>query len=542
MWHTGIMKWFHVCSVLLVATLISAQELRVDTTELQTALREGIEFENYEGVPEKIETLDQIRGIGATLAGSEGRASTGKYTIIHAVDPSVPTGLDADLFILEPRASVDHIRNLRWILGSYLETQYGYGRADSDLLAYFITIYNAVYRKNLAYFTERYKPIVLSYLDPEKVGLALSYREWPGRTQIVIPLSGPRKEGILSIETASLTEKPVVEELRKEEDRGIPLRKEMVDLKERQLKEEERQIEEEKKALQIERERLASSPQPEASPSPSEGSTKTPAIASIPRSTGTEETRSDRALEEKSSPEPSGAILSGPPEDKQTETVSAEQKIQPSPQEKPDRTETGSSIESIVRKEEELKGREKLLEEKQRALREERVAIAKDQQELLEQKALKALKTVPFLFMEDDHPRLVLVEEGSGEIKRRSPEYPLALPMYEPFGGGYLVLLPRSNSGARLVLLDPADLRVLVSAREEIAREGMVRVHGSYCFAVLKEGNDWYVGKYDTTLALLARSRLAVHPRTDLSIHGENLYVQTPSGEVVVLNLELSSP
>ncbi len=119
----------------LAVALVSSEDLRVDTEELQGALKEGIVFENYEGVPDKIETVAQIRGIGTALAGEGQTSSTGKYTVIHAVDPSLPQGLDADIFILEPSATVDHIRNLRWIIGSYLEAQYRYSRADADLFS-----------------------------------------------------------------------------------------------------------------------------------------------------------------------------------------------------------------------------------------------------------------------------------------------------------------------------------------------------------------------------------------------------------------------
>mgnify|MGYP005848677155 CR=1 FL=1 len=542
----------------LITALLPGEDLRVDTEELQGALKERILFENYEGIPDKVETMEQIRGIGVALAGEEGRASTGKYTVIHAVDPSTPAGLDADLFILEPEAAVDHIRNLRWIVGSYLEAQYGYGRSDADLLSQFITIYNAVYRKNLPYLKERYKPLVISYLDSEKVGLARSYRQWPGNTQMLIPLSGPQKKGILSIETGTLTEKPVLEELRKEEDRGIPLRKEMVELKERQLKEEEQQLSEEKKALELEKEKLHTAPtsilsseesntkdkgevdavkrdlgpsSPAASGTVPPG--QTPSVAASPGASATDTpppptpgkaplAESSQAPEEKPVPEEKAA----------EEPLESSRELQ----------ELSVPSDSIAQKEEELKAKERQLQEKQQAIREERVAIATDQQELLESKALQAARTVPFLFMEKEGPRLVLVEENSGTVMSKSSEFPLKQSMFQPFGGGYLVVLPRGSTGGRLCLLDPVTLQARVINREEIYGLGKVKVHESVCFAILREGSEWFVGKFDTTLALLARSRVPVLPETDLSFQGEKLYVQTPDGMVAVLNLDLSSP
>ncbi len=553
------MKSIHVVVFFFAAAILSGEDLRVDTEELQSALKEGIVFENYEGVPEKIETVSQIRSIGTALAGDGGRTSTGKYTVIRAADPSTPIGLDADIFILEPAASVDHIRNLRWIIGSYLESQYGYGRADADLLAQFITIYNAVYRKNLSYFNDRYKPVVLSYLDPAKVGLARTYKEWPGKTQMLIPLSGPKKRGILAIETGALTEKPVVEELRKEEDRGIPLRKEMVELKERQLKEEERQLEEEKKALLLEKEKQKTEPTPFA-PSKEARDGKEGISAVPPESRPSREPSTDTGLSVPVKPEalPADApsarepLSSAPPPTSSPQTPPPSSQSIESPQgiegkRASDVPPESSSAQqqtqtSLAAKEEDLKEREKQLQEKQQALREERIAIAKDQQELLESKAREVSKTLPFLFMEKEGPRLVLLEENSGSILVRSSEFPLKQSLFQPFGGGYLVILPRTQVGGRLALLDPASLQVRVTSREEVYGLGKVRVHESICFTIIREGNDWFVGRFDTALALLARSRIAVHPETDLVIQGGKLYVQTTDGKVDVLSLELSSP
>jgi len=554
------MKGIHIFFLsFLITALLPGEELRVDTEELQGTLKEGVIFENYEGIPDKIETVEQIRGIGVALAGERKRTSTGKYTVIHAVDPSIIVGLDADLFILEPEAAVDHIRNLRWIIGSYLEAQYGYGRADADLLSQFITIYNAVYRKNLSYFKERYKPVVISYLDPEKVGLARSYREWPGKTQMLIPLSGPKKKGILSIETGTLTEKPVVEELRKEEDKGIALRKEMVELKERQLKEEEQQLREEKKALQLEKEKLLAETKTQekgevsavkqelrqASPASSDlsptGQTPSAAAGSgvSPKDTAPSADASPPAASGKELPLVSSQATA---EKRVPEEKVAEKPVEPSREPSTDARVSSAESDVIARKDEELKERERQVQEKQQALREERLAIAKDQQELLERKALQVARTLPFLFIEKEGPRLVLLEENTGTVTMKSSEFPLKQSLFQSFGGGYLVILPRGGTGGRLALVDPATLQARITTREEIYGMGKVKVHESVCFAIVREGSEWFVGKFDTTLALLARSRVSVLPETDLAVQGGKLYVQTSDGKVAVLNLDLSSP
>jgi len=495
------MKRLFSIILIVFGSFLWAQELRVDTEEIQITPREPIEFENYEGVPEKIETRDQIRGIGRLLAGKSGRYSIGRYTIIHAIDSQIATGFDADIFILEPTASVDHIRNLRWILSSYLEEEFGYGRADGDLLAEFITIYNAVYRKNIAYFTEKYKPVVLSYLEPEKVGLARSYREWPGRTQILIPLSAPREKGLLSLETRALTESPVIEDLRQREDRGVELRKEMIDLKERQIEEEEKELAQEKLALQAAKEQIEKVEKeevPSEKPSVHETapSTRPETVSTaITRESGKESIAASKQIEEEEKKE-------------------------------------------IASKEEEIHTRERELEERKAEVREERKEIARDQQELLEASTLREQNLVPFILFEKEGGRMVLVQAETGEVVLKSTEYPLTVPFYQSFGTGYLVVASRGGVGGKLLLLDPTTLKEIISAREETYGKGVVKVLKEQCFTVIREGNSWYIGKYDSSLALLERSRIQVLPETFLEIHGSYLYVQTPEGRVVPLKLE----
>ncbi|HUX12484.1 MAG TPA: P83/100 family protein, partial [Spirochaetia bacterium] len=184
-----------LAAILVCMLSAGAFALDVNKGELESIANQRIQFLNYEGPPQKVETRAQITGIGSFLGSDHvGTAGTrdyaGRYRIIHAVDPSTPKGLDADIFIIEKDAQVDHIDNIRLILAGYFQTAYAYNQSDSTLLAYFTTIYNAVYRGNMTFFEGRYKSVVTQNLSPENAGIATAYNEWPGRTRMVIPL-GP---------------------------------------------------------------------------------------------------------------------------------------------------------------------------------------------------------------------------------------------------------------------------------------------------------------------------------------------------------------
>ncbi|TFG64694.1 MAG: hypothetical protein E4H36_02270 [Spirochaetales bacterium] len=233
--------------------------LEVDEAELTVSNPEQVEFTNYTGPHTVINTLKEIQDIGKSMAaqakaGSNPARYGSKYTVIHVVSAAESGKFDADIFILEPDAGVDHIRNLRMILSGYLEDFYAYSFEDAFLLAQFITIYNAVNLSNMAYFAEKYKAAVVGYLVPEKAGLSTYYADWPGKTMMLIPLTEKADTGgIGSLSSDEISEPKVVEELRKQEDKGIPSREDLIDLKERELDQERKDIEKAKQELEAQK-------------------------------------------------------------------------------------------------------------------------------------------------------------------------------------------------------------------------------------------------------------------------------------------------
>ena len=163
--------------VVLMLIAVFAFAVDVDEEELQELGTADVEFINYEGPHDRIDTADEIRAIGRALGADVDAAYeqfdyAGKYRVIHAVDPETEQGLDADIFIPLATARVDHIDNMRRIISAFLEAAYDFDRADADLLARFITVYNAVTRGNMEFFDERYKKIVTQHLTATTAGMS----------------------------------------------------------------------------------------------------------------------------------------------------------------------------------------------------------------------------------------------------------------------------------------------------------------------------------------------------------------------------------
>jgi hypothetical protein len=202
----------------------------VNREELGSAAAE-IEFENNSSHPVVRNTLDEIRQIGYELArgirDEQGNkrynvrvGTVDRYSMIEAVGGLSEIGLAADVIELGKNVGVDHIRNLRVIIAGYLEASYAYIPEEANELAVLITIYNAVNRKKTDRFTEYYQKTVAARLDKNRVGLAASFREWPGSTQIVIPLYSPAGDNNFQISVETIVEDEAVKTaLKKEPDK-----------------------------------------------------------------------------------------------------------------------------------------------------------------------------------------------------------------------------------------------------------------------------------------------------------------------------------
>ena len=232
-----------VCTIFFAVIALSAFAVEVDEKELQVTGSADVRFENYNGPHYVIESASAIKGIGSALGNIVAQnletpaeiQPLAKYSVIHAVsaEHDEKSKFDADIFVLNNTASVDHIRNLRRILTGYLEAAYGYSTEDADTVATFVTVYNAVYRGQMNIFTERYSPEVIKYLDAEKVGLSTDYKDWAGNTQIVIPLS-EILDNISAVETSVISDEKVVEALKKEKDKGVETREKLNQIKEKE--------------------------------------------------------------------------------------------------------------------------------------------------------------------------------------------------------------------------------------------------------------------------------------------------------------------
>ncbi|MDF1568534.1 MAG: P83/100 family protein [Spirochaetaceae bacterium] len=490
-------------ALVLGASLSWGQDVSVDRDELASIGDQTIKFINYVGPHEFVNTLDQIRSIGRMLGesidpGESGEASVGgKYRVLHIVSPDIEEGLDADIFILEPEAAVDHIANLRTIIAGYLETAYGFASRDAYLLAEFITYYNAVYRGDIAMANQRYKAPVTEELVADKMGLDTHYSNWAGRTQMLIPLRGDgvRGEGAPPVvDTGAISDEQVIEEMREEEDMGLDSRRDMVELREDEIDQDQAALDERKEDVERRDEAV------------------------------TEE------LEELQDKEDSGEVLTPAEEVRREELTQEKAAVE---EEKAEVEEQQQKIDE--RTEEVLDMRDDIAEDEN----------ARMQGSGTEDTFTSAPEETPVWF-------LLVDDEGDGIPYGRVVKYNLddgrrlAVSSVTAVRGRSMAILPDSllviagkeggNSKVHLMLLDRQSLETTREGVDDVFPGSLMTVRGSDIYLVTTVGNEWRLGKFNTSLGRTAVSDLAVEPWTSISFDGDSLFVQGDNGEILKLS------
>jgi hypothetical protein len=503
---------FLVCAGIMAGTA-GALYGQVDRQELEQN-QAPITFINYEGPHARIETRSQIRniGYGLGLAVKSGTARPGalsRYFVIHSVSPAEGTKLDADIFGLGVDTGVDHIRNLRLIIQGYLEGAYDYNGRDAALLAEYITVYNAVYRGHWDYFSGRYKNPVIQYLSAEKAGLSIRFDEWPGQTLALVPL-GPG--GLSSVDTSSLADGRVVDEMRKEEDRGIDQRKDMVDLKEREAEAAEQKAEVQREAIREEERK----------------------IARERADVNNERNDIDRERQQAREDAARGEDTRQREEDLDRREAGADQKAQ----------ELDKREDDLADRREEARQTEEFAEQKSAEAQREREDIARDQQDLITQEDSRITAPSGLLGATIENPetslgRLLRLNPSTGGELKRSPLDTVNIRTLTFLGGKILAIAgeKRGNGAIRLIEVNSNTLEMEKQGDDDIHPGSLLWVSGENVYAITAPSDGGlYLGRFDANLARQAQSRIAVHPNASVSFQEDMVLTQRSDGSAVILN------
>lgn len=535
-----------ILSVFFVSLLISTNifALEVDKTELQSTKSTTIEFISYTGPHKIIDSVEAIKGIGKSLgkeiAPSRDTSKTAnlgnKYTVIHAIDENEIGKFDADIIFINKDANVDHITNLRRIISAYLVSAYDYSEADADTLAVFITVYNAVYRGDLDSFKNKYKDVVVKNLSSNNCGLSVNYKDWPGASEIVIPLYDVKNGGLSTIETSVISDKKVVESMKEDDDKNIESRKEMVDIKEREAEESQEKANAAQKKAVEEQKKLKEEKQ----------KTKEAKAEAKEAEKKSEQAKAE-AEEAKKEAEanPEDEELQKVAEEKQEEAEAAEQEAE----EKQEALEEQQKVEATQEEKteeakEEAKTEQERADKKQTEAQTERKDIAKDQQIVQNNEIKEASTPSSYGIVLTDEAnilsKLVKFNSKTGEIIKSSPVTVIRNRTIYKTPDAYIAIAGENegNGTIKLVLIDIETMEIFAESEETVSDTSVLVNDGNEYYCIINYDDDWVVGKYDETLALKLKSKVNVKQSTPITVTESGIVVTDKNGNLKLLSKE----
>lgn len=535
-----------ILSIFLVALFVSTNifSLEVDKSELQSTKSTTIEFINYTGPHKTIDSIEAIKGIGKSLgieiAPSKDITKTAnignKYTVIHAIDENQTGKFDADIIFINKDATVDHITNLRRIISAYLVSAYGYSEADADTLAVFITVYNAVYRGDLDSFKNKYKDIVVKNLSSNNCGLSVNYKDWPGASEIVIPLYDVKNGGLSTIETSIISDKKVVDSMKEDDDKNIESRKGMVDIKEREAEEsqekanaaQKKAVEEQKKLKEEKQKTKEAQTEAKEAEEKADKAKKEAEVAKKEAEENPEDEELQKVAEEKQE-EADAAIQEA--EEKQ-EALEVQQEAEADQEEKSEEAKA------------EAKEEQSRADKKQTEAQKERKDIAKDQQIVQNNEVKEASTPSSYGIVLTDEAdilsRLVKFNSETGEIIKSSPVTVIRNRTIYKTPDAYIAIAGenKGNGTIKLVLIDIENMEIFAESEETVSETSVLVNDGNEYYCVINYNKDWVVGKYDETLTLKLKSKVNVKKSTPITVTENGIVVTDKKGNLKLLSKE----
>ncbi|MCB1167161.1 MAG: hypothetical protein KDK33_13450, partial [Leptospiraceae bacterium] len=125
--------------------------------------------------------------MGADEVLKDGEFSLRGVTFTRLFDAS-KEGMGADVMTIDPNADFGHINAIIRVLQGYLQKAFEYKEEDAAVVARYIVYYNARLRADASLYKGKYSDDVIGKIVPEKAGIDRSFKNWAGNTQIIIPL------------------------------------------------------------------------------------------------------------------------------------------------------------------------------------------------------------------------------------------------------------------------------------------------------------------------------------------------------------------
>lgn len=560
---------------------IPAIAIEVDVDEIRSP---EIVFHNYQGTGHRADPVREINSIGLILARGAKKSGPDtlfryhmKYSIYRAIGADEPEKLAADILSIDPDAGIDHIKNVRRILSSYLKAMYGYNDRQARAIALYATYYNALHRGDIDYLSGKYRKAVLSMITKDNAGISTTWNQWPGKTKILIPLkSGGRNHG--TVDPFAISDRETSEAVRK--DKNISDRREMIDIrkdaqketqktidtrknelekKDEKLKQREKEtagkrdslekrketVEKKKENLKKEEERARTITDPAKKRETENRISLDKKIIEKQEEQLKEETKK-QAAEEKAL-EKEKEKTAGQKQDlhkqekdlteKKAETAEQEKNLNSDTKKQTAAAETPTSSSAdtnkVIRQEEKkLDEREKKLDRREEKLRQEA------REENLFASKLYYLKVMEYLEGGHFNNELFMIDPAKRAVLFRSPVTNICGSRYDIFSDGIVLITHRGShtTGHRLTLVDRNTLKALKTGEDAVFWRSFIEIRDGYIYAITWDNGTHYLARFDRDLKMTAKSKEKVNRDTFITFFENYIYINREDRQVMILS------
>lgn len=182
------------------------------------------------------------RGLGLQLADNainDKTTAVGDIKIFRVFN-SDKEKFGADIIELGPKTNFGHILAVQRIVSGYLEKAFEFKPEHADTVSLFIIYYNAELRNRADLLDKSYSEAVISKLDRKKVGIDRSYKNWPSKTQLLIPL----KKNVVRPDKADIDREEIKKETEDNKDVKKDEKKELEKVDQERKKDDEKKLDE----------------------------------------------------------------------------------------------------------------------------------------------------------------------------------------------------------------------------------------------------------------------------------------------------------
>ncbi|TGN10230.1 P83/100 family protein [Leptospira ilyithenensis] len=535
------MRLFRATAIFLfvVVTGVSAQsKAPLGESEIKGAKK--IEFINRSLKKANPDILLENAETGKKLAASLSKSDSASVSgvTVQRIQPGGDGKLGADIFSISESQSFDHVNSIVRIVSAYLESSFQYKAGGADTLAQYVLYYNAAHRKDLKFVTGKYTEEVVKAVTADKIGIDTNYKNWSGKTQLIIPIEKNILKDSGKDVTADELEKDV-NRIVKDKEKDPATKQKMQDEAKKMDKLQDDKIKEEKKIVQDKKQEVAKEQKQVAEKKEELAKKEATTVANLnelkkdPVKNKAEIEKKTEEVKQIQQEQKATEVKEAALEQKKEELVKKEEQVAAKEEARKEDGKTETATTEPAKTTEAVKAAEEKVQEVQKELSQVKDELKKKEEQSDNVVNNKILFMKFIKYDADGHysNELWAIDTKKDDALFKSPYNNICSKEFKEIPNQGVLVLGYDGEKIetrkhKLVLLDPDKLGVKKSSENaDIFWRTPIVPREDKVYVVEKFQDKYYVARFKSDLTFEARSSEAIEENSELTFFGEKIYV-----------------